>query len=174
MSTADHLRTATIDADPDLPQIRITRDLHAAPAQVLRAHTDPELYAQWVGPKDLSTRIEHWDARTGGAWAMVNIGPDGEEYSFHGSFHDVTEDRIVQTFTFDGWPEGVSLETMRLEDLGDGWTRMHSTSMFDSFESRAQMLDSGMDVGVHEGYAALDALLAGDPVPGPSTRGAGA
>lgn len=165
MTTTDRLTTATIEADPEVPLIRITRDFRATPAQVLRAHTDPELYAQWVGPKDLSTRIEHWDARTGGAWAFVNIGPDGEEYSFHGSFHDVTEDRVVQTFTFDGWPEGVSLETLRLEDLGDGWTRLHATSLFDSFEGRGGMLESGMDVGVHEGYAALDAMLADGAVP---------
>src|SRR5699024_1772125 len=66
---------------------------------------------------------------TGGAWAFVNIGPDGQEYAFHGSFHDVTDDRIVQTFTFDGWPEEVSLETLRVEDLGGGWARLHATSL---------------------------------------------
>ncbi|WP_394213999.1 SRPBCC domain-containing protein [Brachybacterium vulturis] len=160
MTTTERLTTATIEADADVPLIRLTRDFRAAPAQVLRAHTDPELYAQWVGPEELSTRIDHWDARTGGAWAFTNIGPDSEEYSFHNSFHDVTEDRIVQTFTFDGWPEGVSLETLRVEDLGQGWTRLHATSLFDSFEGRNQMLASDMEVGIHEGYAALDALLA--------------
>lgn len=161
MSTTEHLTTATIEADPEVPLIRITRDFRAAPAQLLHAHTDPDLYAQWVGPESLSTRIDLWDARTGGAWAFTNIDRDGgEEYAFHGSFHEVTDDRIVQTFTYDGWPEAVSLETMRLDDLGDGWTRMRSTSLFDSFEGRGQMLESGMDVGIHEGYAALDALLA--------------
>lgn len=155
----EHLTTATIAADPEVPLVRITRDFHAAPAQLIRAHTDPELYAQWVGPESLSTRIDHWDARTGGSWAFTNIRGD-ERFSFHGSFHEITEERIVQTFTFDGWPEGVALETMRFEGLGDGWTRMHSQSLTDSFEGRNQMLDSGMDVGVHEGYAALDALLA--------------
>ena len=160
MTTTDHLTTATIEADAEVPLIRIARDFRATPAQILRAHTDPELYAQWVGPTELSTRIEHWDARTGGAWAFVNIGPDGQEYAFHGSFHDVTEDRIVQTFTFDGWPEEVSLETLRVEDLGDGWIRLHATSLFGSFEARGQMLGSDMEVGVHEGYAALDELLA--------------
>lgn len=160
MTTTDHLTTATIEADAEVPLIRIARDFRATPAQLLRAHTDPELYAQWVGPTELATRIEHWDARTGGAWAFVNIGPDGQEYAFHGSFHDVTDDRIVQTFTFEGWPEEVSLETLRVEDLGGGWARLHATSLFGSFEARGQMLGSDMEVGVHEGYAALDALLA--------------
>ena len=84
----------------------------------------------------------------------------GEEFAFHGCFHEVGEDRIVQTFTFDGEPDDVALETRRFEDLGDGRTRLHAQSLVDSFEGRDQWLASGMESGVEEGYAKLDALLA--------------
>ena len=88
-------------------------------------------------------------------------GPDGEELAgFYGSFHEVRSDRIVQTFTWEGMPEAIALETMTFEDLGDGRTRLHAFSLCDSFEGRDGMLSSGMDVGVHEGYAKLDGLLA--------------
>ncbi|MCB0913792.1 MAG: hypothetical protein KDB60_19475, partial [Propionibacteriaceae bacterium] len=60
----DRYDTAQIEADPTLPLVRITRDFAATPAQVQRAHTDPELYARWVGPNDVTTRIDHWDARS--------------------------------------------------------------------------------------------------------------
>lgn len=165
MSTADRLTTATIEADPEVPIIRITRDFPATVAQLLRAHTDPELYAQWIGPKDLTTRIDHWDARTGGSWRFVNVSGE-DEYAFRGCFHEVSPDRIVQTFTWEGMPEQVSLETLRFEDLGDGWTRLRGQSLMDSFEGRNQWLDSGMEVGVNEGYEKLEALLAADgPTP---------
>jgi hypothetical protein len=59
-------------------------------------------------------------------------------------------------------PEAIALETVTFEDLGDGLTRLHAFSLCDSFEGRDGMLSSGMDVGVHEGYAKLDALLAED------------
>lgn len=157
MKTADG--TTTIEADPSVPLIRMTRDFRATPAQLLRAHTDPDLYAKWVGPNGIETRIDHWDARTGGSWRFTNIH-EGEEYGFHGCFHEVGENRLVQTFTFEGMPEGVSLETMWFEELGDGITRLHATSLIDSFEARDGMLSSGMDVGVNDGYAKLDALLA--------------
>ncbi|MEE1650635.1 SRPBCC family protein [Brachybacterium sp. J144] len=167
MTTTDRLTTAAIEADPELPLIRITRDFRASAAQLFRAHTNPEIYSRWCGPKSLDTRIDHWDARTGGSWAFTTIDrATEEEYSFHGCFHEVREDRLVQTFTFDGWPDGVSLDTMTFEDLGDGWTRMHSTSLLDSFEGRAAMLESGMEVGVNEGYEKLDALLEGGSVGG--------
>lgn len=164
MTTHDHLTTARIEADPDVPLIRITRDFKATPTQLMRAHTDPDLYARWVGPTNLQTRIDHWDARTGGSWRFTNIraGEDGgvEEYTFRGCFHEIREDRIVQTFTFEGMPDSVSLETLVFEDLGDGRTRLHAQSLVDSFEGREQWLGAGMETGVNEGYAALDLLLA--------------
>ena len=49
---------------------------------------------------------------------------------------------------------------MWFEDLGDGRTRLHAQSLVDSFEGRDQWLASGMETGVDEGYAKLDALVA--------------
>lgn len=149
---------ATITADPTVPLIRMTRDFHATPAQLLRAHTDPDLYTRWNGPEGTEVRIDRWDAVSGGAWAMTHVH-EGEEYGFRGTFHDVSDTGIVQTFEFLGAP-GVALETLTFEDLGDGRTRLHATSLVDSFEGRDAWLESGMEVGVNDGYAKLDALIA--------------
>ena len=149
---------AVIEADKDVPLIRITRDFHATPAQLLKAHTDPELFARWVGPDGMDTRIVEWDARDGGSWRYI-AGRDGQEFGFRGCFHTVAEDKIVQTFTFEGMPDAVSLETLWFEDLGDGRTRLHGQSLVDSFEGRDAWLASGMETGVDQGYAKLDALV---------------
>jgi uncharacterized protein (TIGR03086 family) len=93
----------SIEADPTLPIIRITRDFDATPAQLMRAHTDPKLFARWVGPNWMETTILDWDATTGGRWRYV-AARDGEEYGFHGCFHEVGEDRIVQTSPSTGSP----------------------------------------------------------------------
>lgn len=154
----DHTE-ARIEADPTVPIIRITRDFAATPAQLLRAHTDPDLFARWSGPADLTCRIDDWDARRGGRWAFTHIRGE-EEYRFYGSFHEITDGKLVQTFTWEGMPDGVSLETMWFEDLGNGRTRLHAQSLVDSFEGRDAWLASGMEVGVNEGYAKLDDLLA--------------
>lgn len=154
---------ATIEADERLPIIRITRDFAAAPAQLFAAHTDPELFAQWVGPHGMETEITVWDARSGGEWRFVSRR-DGQEYAFRGCFHQVDEHRIVQTFTYEGDPDGVALETLSFEDLGGGRTRLHAQSLVDSFEGRDAWLRSGMEVGVNEGYAKLERVLADDAV----------
>jgi uncharacterized protein YndB with AHSA1/START domain len=149
---------ATIEADPKVPAIHITRDFAATAAQLLKAHTDPELFVRWVGPNGSDLRVVAWDARNGGEWRYVGEH-SGNEFAFRGCFHTVSEDRIVQTFTWEGMPDDVALETMRFEDLGNGMTRLHATSLCDSFEARDGWLSSGMEVGVHDGYAKLDAML---------------
>ena len=158
MNTRTH-RTE-ISADPEVPLVRITREFDAPPAKVFRAHTDPELVVQWLGPRRLEMRVDHYDCRTGGSYRYVHVA-DGQEFGFHGCFHEVRpSELIVQTFTFDGDPDGVALERLLFEDLG-GSTRLTATSLVDSFEARDAFLASGMEDGVRESYERLDELLAG-------------
>jgi len=156
-TTTDRTR---ISADPDVPLIRIEREFDAPRSNVFRAHVDPELVAQWLGPRDLTMRVEHFDCRTGGSYRYVHLRGE-EEYGFRGSFHEVRpEELIVQTFSFDGDPDGVALERLVLEDLGDGRTRLVATSLCDSFAARDAMLASGMSDGIQQSYERLDELLA--------------
>jgi uncharacterized protein YndB with AHSA1/START domain len=150
-----------IHVDTEVPLVRITREFDAPLDKVFRAHTDPDLFARWNGPHGMETRIDHHDCRTGGAYRYAMVA-DGEEYGFYGAFHEVRPgELIVQTFTFEGEPDGVSLDKLMFTDLGDGRTRLVSTSLVDSFEGRDAFLASGMEVGVREGYDRLDQLLAG-------------
>ena len=149
---------ARIEADEQVPMVHIYREFAATPAQLFRAHTDPALFARWVGPADIGCDIDYWDARDGGSWRYT-AGRADFETAFHGCFHTVSPERIVQTFTWEGMPEGVALETLTFEDLGDGRTRLHATSLCDSFEARDGWLASGMESGVNDGYAAIDRML---------------
>lgn len=149
-----------ITADPHIPLVRITREFNSAPAKVFRAHTDPELVVQWLGPRSHEMRIDHYDCRSGGSYRYLHVS-DGNEFGFRGCFHEVRPSKlIVQTFTFEGMPDSVALEKLTLEDIGDGRTRLTATSLVDSFEDRDAFVASGMEAGVREGYERLDELLA--------------
>ena len=159
MTTTSTHETEII-ADADVPLVRIIREFDAPPAKVFRAHTDPELVVQWLGPRRHEMRIDHYDCRTGGSYRYLHVS-DGNEFGFHGCFHEVrSPELIIQTFTFEGFPDGVALERLVLEDLGDGRTRLTATSLVDSFEGRDAFIASGMEDGVRESYERLDAVLA--------------
>jgi uncharacterized protein YndB with AHSA1/START domain len=157
-TTATH--ETQIIVDPDVPLVRIIREFDAPAEKVFRAHVDPELIVQWLGPRDLTMRIDHFDCRTGGSYRYVQSDGDGE-YGFNGTFHEVRENElIVQTFAYEGMPDGVALEKLVIEDLGGGRSRLTATSLVDSFEGRDAFVASGMEVGIREGYERLDELLA--------------
>ena len=151
---------AEIHVDPDVPLVRITREFDFPVERVFRAHADPELFARWMGPRDMQVHIDRFDFEIGGAYRYRNTDASGE-YGFYGSFHEVRPDElIVQTFTFEGFPDGVALEKLAFEDLGDGRCRLVTTSLVDSFEGRDGFVASGMEVGIQDGYQKLDELLA--------------
>jgi uncharacterized protein YndB with AHSA1/START domain len=159
MTTRTH--ETQITADPDVPLLRIVREFDAPVAKVFRAHTDPELLVHWYGPRRHELRIDHFDCRTGGSYRYRHVS-EGQEHGFRGCFHEVRPaELIVQTFTYEGFPESVALEKLIFEDLGDGRTRLTATSLVDSFEGRDAFVASGMEEGVHEMYERLDGLLAG-------------
>jgi uncharacterized protein YndB with AHSA1/START domain len=159
MTTAP-TRETRIEVDPEVPLVRLTREFDAPPEKVFRAHVDPDLFAQWAGPRSLTTRIDAWDCRTGGEYRFVQTRGD-DEFAFRGTFHEVRPNElIVQTFTFEGMPDGVALEKLVFEDLGDGRTRLVGTSLVDSFADRDAFVASGMETGAIEGYEKLDEVLA--------------
>jgi len=149
----------TINVPEGLPYVEIVRDFDAPPEKVYRAHVDPDLAMQWMGPRDISSEAEHWDARTGGSWRYVSRRGD-DEFAFFGSFHELRPaERIVQTFTYEGFPDGVSLEILTLEPLEGGRTRLRAVSIVESVEGRDAFVASGMETGVVQGYEQLDELL---------------
>src|SRR5260370_36930397 len=96
----------------------------------------------------------------GGHWRFVEHGDDGV-HGFEGRMREGTPpSRIVQTFEYAGMPGYVAVTTATFEDLGDGRTKVVTTSLFHTAEERDGMLNSGMEMGMHQSYAALDKLLA--------------
>jgi uncharacterized protein YndB with AHSA1/START domain len=150
-----------IQVDERVPLVRLERDFDASSDAVFRAWSQADLVARWLGPRDREMLVERWDCVTGGAYRYVHRRGDDDQW-FHGSFHDVRPgELIVQTFSWEGMPDHVALERVRFSDLGDGRTRMTSSSLVDSFEARDAFVSTGMESGVRDSFAKLDELLAG-------------
>ena len=158
MNRTAHDKKAAITTPSDR-EIRIERTFNAPRERVWRALTDPAQIAQWWG-RGNKLVIERMEVVRGGHWRFVEQAPEGSQ-GFEGRFAEVTPpERVVQTFEWDGMPGHVALETMTLEDLGDGRTKLVTVSLFHTTTDRDGMLQSGMEDGLNQTYAALDKLLA--------------
>jgi uncharacterized protein YndB with AHSA1/START domain len=156
MSTKNKL---TIIAEPGKQEIIMTREFDAPRKLVFKAHTDPKLYVQWLGPHGYEMTLETFEPVSGGRYRYIHKNKDGNEFGFHGTFHEMSLDRMIQTFEFEGYPGHVSLDCMTLEELPGNRTKATIHSVFQSVSDRDGMIESGMERGVTEGYERLDEIL---------------
>lgn len=149
-----------VEAPEGLPFIEFEREFDAPVKAVFHAHEDPNLVAQWLGPRGYEMEIERYEFKTGGRFRFIQRNSEGEEYAFNGVYHVVRENEFaIQTFEFEGFPDVVSIESLTFEDLGEGRTRLRGHATYPSLEARDGMVSSGMESGMSEGYERLDEVL---------------
>jgi uncharacterized protein YndB with AHSA1/START domain len=149
-----------ITAEKGKQDIVVTREFEASRELVFKAFTHEELAVQWMGPKGFEMTVNYFEARTGGSYRYTHRNPKGEEFNFHGVFHEVKNpERIVQTFELEDMPGHVSLESALFEALPENRTGFQGLTVFQSVEDRDGMMASGMKRGITESYERLDELL---------------
>jgi uncharacterized protein YndB with AHSA1/START domain len=152
---------ATVTARPHEQILIIERDFDAPRQKVFKAMTTKKLVEKWwVGP-GYDVRVETLDARSGGAWKFIQTDQSGQEFSFHGVYHLVSPELIIQTTEFDGLPEPghVGMDKLELKDLGNGKTKLISTGSFSSVSDRDALIQSGMEAGMQSTFDKLDEIL---------------
>jgi uncharacterized protein YndB with AHSA1/START domain len=148
-----------VTAEPGRQELFITREFDAPRELVFKAHVDPKLYVQWLGPHGYEMILETFEPVNGGKYRYVHKDKAGNEYGFHGTFHAMSPENMIQTFEFEGYPGHVSLDCMTLEELSGNRTRATIHSIFQSISDRDGIIESGMERGVSEGYERLDEIL---------------
>lgn len=144
----------------DAPVLILTRTFNAPRALVWKALSEPEHVVRWFGPHRHQNRVIAFDWRVGGKWQIETTTPEGHVIQFFGEYVEIVRpETVTQTFAFDALPPGVhSVDTVVLEDHGDK-TIYRATSTLPDIAARDGMMASGMDSGVREGFARLDAML---------------
>ncbi|MGC4100092.1 SRPBCC family protein [Ferruginibacter sp.] len=154
----------TVIAEPCKQELFIIREFDAPRELVFQANTDPELFVQWMGPKQLTMDLHFFNAVDGGGYHYTSKDLAGNEYAFRGVYHEVVApERMIGTFEFLGLPEKghVEFDTSRFEALPGDRTRLTIHAIYQSVQDRDMMIKSGMEGGITEGFIRLDALLAG-------------
>jgi uncharacterized protein YndB with AHSA1/START domain len=144
---------------PSDREFRLERIFNAKRERVWKAMTEPELVAEWWGRGNRLV-IERFEFERGGHWRFVEHSAQGV-HGFEGRYREIVPiERIVSSFEWDGMPAHVLIQTMTLEQLPDGRTKLVSTALFHTSAERDGMMHSGMEGGANQSYDALDRVLA--------------
>ena len=146
-------------AEPGKQEASMIRLFDAPRETVWKAYTDPKLMARWWGPRKFTIVVDKMDVKPGGIWRIINRDAEGNEFVFHGVYHEVSRPaRLVFTFEWEGMPGHVLLDIVTFEDV-EGRTKVTEKSVFESVEDRDGMVESGMEEGGPETMDRLAELV---------------
>jgi uncharacterized protein YndB with AHSA1/START domain len=139
-------------------QIVITREFDAPKELVWKAWTTPEYVKRWWGGDRGTVASAEIDLRLGGRWRFVQTANEGFEVAFHGEYRELVPfDRMVSTEVYEAIPDAQAINTLTLVEH-DGRTTLTIVVEHESIENRDGHLNSGMEIGVDEGFDKLEAL----------------
>lgn len=155
----------TFTAEPGKQEVAYTRFFAAPRAQVFKSFIDPQLKPQWWGMRRSTTIVDKTEVKVGGIWRYINRDANKQEFAFRGVYHEVTApERLVNTFEFEIYPKGVSLDLLSFKDR-DGGTMLSVKSVYLSVEDRDVMVGFGMETMLTDSFDRLEELLAKNKVP---------
>jgi uncharacterized protein YndB with AHSA1/START domain len=153
-------RKTKVITEPNSYEILVLREFDASCELVFKAHVEPALFARWYGCDEMTTRVEHFDVKTGGSYRLFQRIGSSPEGSCRGVYHEVVpHSRIVQTSEFAGHPGHVLLQTTTFESLSPGRSRITNKMIFQSVEDRDAMVEFGVDRGTDEAFNKLQKIL---------------
>ncbi len=145
-------------------EITIVRVFAAPPDVVFRSFTEAEHIAKWWGPEGFGVGRCESDAREGGAFAIVMVGPDEAEYPARGTYEEFQPPtRLVAHVSGeagDGIAHVEATITVTLADLG-GETELTLVARGAALTPEGVTMLSGMEAGWAQSLRRLDDELTG-------------
>ena len=117
-------------------ELMITREFDLPLELLFKAHVEPEIVEQWMGPKVLKL-----ESKKHGGYQFETTDPKGNKHRFNGAIHEFSPGRkITRTFEMENTPFGVQLEVLEFEKLTDNTSKLNMHVIYESVAQRDQVL----------------------------------
>jgi uncharacterized protein YndB with AHSA1/START domain len=153
--------------DPESLTMTVTAEFEAPVERTWQLWADPRQLERWWGPPTYPATVVDHDLTAGGRVTYLMTGPEGDQPKGLWDVVEIEAPRrlvVEDAFATDDWVamEGMprTVMTVDLAERAGGGTVVTIRSLFPSVEALEQMLAMGMEEGLREAMAQMDALLA--------------
>ena len=157
----------SIDKDVDALTMRLTAELDAPVERVWELWADPRQLERWWGPPACPATVVDHDLTPGGRVTYFMSLPDGAQAKGWWNVLRVDEHRLLEFedgFADDAWNPNPDLPvtsgSVTFVALDGGRTRMLIETRFASIDDMDRLVAMGMEQGITESLAQMDALVA--------------
>jgi uncharacterized protein YndB with AHSA1/START domain len=161
------MTVTAVRKDPEALTMTLDAEFDASPERVWQLWADPRQLERWWGPPTYPATVTSHDLRRGGRVEYHMTGPEGDQP--RGYWEIIEADaphRLVFRDGFanaDGTPNSdlpINEAQVTIAEVGDGRTRMSIQSIFPDAAAMEQVLAMGMEEGLKQAVAQIDAILA--------------
>jgi uncharacterized protein YndB with AHSA1/START domain len=146
------------DAQQD---IIITREFDLPVELLFTAHTDPEIFEQWMTHEYGKTKVVKMESKKYGGFHFQTIDAQGTVlFSANGVIHEfLPNERIVRTFEMENTPFKAQLEFLEFEKLSDDTSKLNMHIIYRTPELRDQHLKMPFEYGLNLAHNRLQEIL---------------
>ena len=150
-----------IHAEDDQHDIIITREFDLPVELLFTAHTDVEIFEQWMSHEYGNTKVLKLEAKKHGSWGFETSDVGGNVMvSAGGVFHEfIPNEKITRTFEMANSPFGVQLEFLEFEKIGEDRSKLVMHSVFRTVEMRNELLKRPFAMGLSMAHDRLQNVL---------------
>lgn len=150
-----------LTAESGKQDIRITREFDLPVELLFEAHTNPELFEQWMSHEYGTTKVINMEAKRHGSWRFQTVDAQGNVlFQANGVFHEfIPNQQITRTFEMDNTPFEVQLEFLEFEKLDEDRSRLSMHIIYRTGELRDQLLKNPFAQGLNMAHNRLEAII---------------
>jgi uncharacterized protein YndB with AHSA1/START domain len=154
-------RKTKIHAEDGKQTITITREFELPVELLFTAHTETEIFEQWMSDEYGTTKVLKLEVQKHGAWEFQRSDPAGNVvFRANGVIHDqIPNQKIVRTFEMVGSPFEVQLDFLEFESLGEDRSKLTMHSVYRSVELRDQLLKLPFAHGLNMAHDRLEKIV---------------
>ncbi len=154
-------RKTKINAGDGQQDIVITREFDLPVELLFKAHTEPDIFEQWMSHEYGTTKVLKLESKKHGGWQFETIDAKGTKlFGANGVFHEFNPDKqIIRTFEMENTNFPVQLEFLEFEKLTDDTCRLTMQIVYRSVADRDQMLKLPFAQGLNMAHNRLQDVL---------------
>lgn len=150
-----------IQAEEGRHDLVITRDFDLPVDLLFRAHTDREIFEEWMSHEYGTTKALQFDMKKNGSWKFQTTDIKGNvALTAGGVIHEFIPDKkITRTFEMENSPFDVTLEFLEFEPITEDTSRLKMNIVYRSAALRDEMLKLPFEYGMNMAHNRLQEVL---------------
>ena len=150
-----------VHAEDGLQTLTITREFELPVELLYTAHTDGQIFEEWMSHEHGTVKLLKFEIRNDGGWHFQNSDLQGNVvFQARGVFHTIIPNqKIIRTFEMVNTPFDTQLEFLEFEQLSEDISKLTMQIVYRSVALRDQMVKLPFQQGLHMAHNRLQNVL---------------